>query len=98
MSFCIDSEKNNGYPCIEGLPEMPSADMKKKYPYGYMVCTDGKNNGYPYIRELNSISVEKFSVLYFGGKLISEMYYDGNFISCAYFNEKEVFRIKYIRS
>lgn len=98
MSFCIDSGKNNGYPYIDGLPEMPSTYMRKKYPYGYMICADGQNNGYPYIPELNTITVERFSVLYFGGKLVTEMYFDGNFISHAYFNEKEVFSIKYIRN
>ena len=97
MSFCIDSEKNNGYPCIDGLPDMPSANMKKTYPYGYMLCTKNKNNGYPYIREINSVSLEKFSNLYFGEKNITEMYYNGNFISHAYCNDKEVFSIKYIK-
>ena len=96
MSFCIDSAKNKGYPSIDGLPEMPSSRMKSPYPYGYMVCTENKNNGYPYIREINRVSLEKFSDIYFSESNITEVYYNGSYISQAYCNDKSVFSIRYI--
>ncbi|MDE6425823.1 MAG: hypothetical protein K2K89_06770 [Ruminococcus sp.] len=96
--YIIDSEKNNGYPAFTEFNEIPSLTMKKIYPHGYMICMKDINNGYPCISELNNISVEKFSLLYFGGKHIGEIYCNGNFISYAYYNEKEVFSIKYVSS
>ena len=95
MSFCIDASRNNGYPYIDGLPEMPSSRMKSLYPYGYMVCNAGKNNGYPYIREINWVTLEKFSDICFGENHVTEMYYNGSYITQAYSDEKEVFSIRY---
>ncbi|MDE6035513.1 MAG: hypothetical protein K2G36_06345 [Ruminococcus sp.] len=96
MSFCIDSAKNNGYPFIEGLPEMPSSRMKLPYPYGYMVCTADENDGYPYLREINRVSLEKFSDIYFSENNVTEMYYNGSYITQAYCNDKPVFSNRYI--
>ncbi len=129
MSFYIDETRNNGYPYIKDIPEMPSADMKKPYhryfftldknknngypsfealgnmqgfvmqkpyPHGLMICMgDDVNDGYPCIPELNNIGLEKSSLIYFGEKHIEEMYYGHIYISEAYCNEKEVFRIRY---
>lgn len=47
MSFYIDMTKNSGYPCIDGMPEMPSTDMKKPYHRYFFVINENRNNGYP---------------------------------------------------
>lgn len=55
MSFYIDGTKNGGYPYIQYIPEMPSADMKKPYHSYFFVSDENKNNGYPSFEGLDNM-------------------------------------------
>ena len=70
MSFCIYSERNNSYPYIEDMPEMPSLNLKKPY-YSYLYIIDEeKNNGYPAFREFADIPSTDMKKIYPYGFMI----------------------------
>lgn len=70
MSFCIYSEKNNGYPYIEDMPEIPETSLKKPY-YSYLYIIDNeKNNGYPAFREFNDMPITDMIKIYPYGFMI----------------------------
>lgn len=95
--FIVDDKKNNGYPAFESFENIPTVIMQKFYPHGLMICMGNEvNNGYPCIPEINSVTVNTFSNLFFAENHIIDMYYQQKHISSAYCNEKEVFSIKYI--
>lgn len=57
MSFYIDSTKNNGYPYIQDIPEMPSSDMQKPYHRYFFILDKNRNNGYPAFRTFEDMPV-----------------------------------------
>lgn len=50
--YFVISEKNNGYPNIEELSEIPSVVPTNPYYTGIFMQNDEKNNGYPYTKEM----------------------------------------------
>lgn len=95
--FIVDDNKNNGYPAFESFEDIPTVIIQKLYLHGLMICMGNEvNNGYPCIPEINNVTVNTFSNLFFAGNHIIDMYYQQKHISLAYCNEKEVFSIKYI--
>lgn len=64
MSFYIDSTKNNGYPYIQDIPEMPSSDMQKPYHRYFFILDKSRNNGYPAFRTFEDMPVTDMQKLY----------------------------------
>lgn len=131
MGQVIIPGRNNGYPCIEELPELddigfdspPYADfilktitgINNKYPsvinlpqlaeirinskpdQDFIMRCLGKavNNGYPVIAALNNVNTNVYTKLKFAKTNVVGMYYNSNYISCAYCNGKKVFGIYY---
>lgn len=95
MSFYILDSRNNGYPCIYELQDIPDTDMKIPYPHGVFMCMGEYNDGYPFIPEINNVGLKTYSSLYFGENNVSELYFNGEYITKAYCNEQEVFSVKY---
>lgn len=60
--YFVISKKNNGYPNIEELAEIPDKTMTSPYPHGFMICESKVNSGYPHIKE-TPIIPEKTMVL-----------------------------------
>lgn len=132
MSLYILSGRNNGYPCVPELQDIPDTDMKKPYnsncfisgdnindgypslmcfknipqtdmkvpyPHGAFMCLgDDFNDGYPFIPEITNVRLRTYSSLYFGEKPVSELYFNGEYITKAYCNEQKVFNVKYIKT
>ncbi|MDE5558973.1 MAG: leucine-rich repeat domain-containing protein [Ruminococcus sp.] len=57
MSFYIDETKNNGYPYIQDIPEMPSVAMKNPYHRYFFILDKNKNNGYPTFEPFDEIPI-----------------------------------------
>lgn len=94
--FILDDNKNNGYPSFEEFENMPDIAMKKIYPHGFMLCMgDSVNDGYPCIPEINNVGIKKSSMFYLGYIHINKIFYNNRYISLAYYNEHEIFSIKY---
>ncbi|MDE6781433.1 MAG: hypothetical protein K2J40_08250 [Ruminococcus sp.] len=95
--YVVDEDRNNGYPTFGNLDSVPETAMQKIYPHGLMMCMGNDvNDGYPFIPEISGIIVREGYSLYFGSRLISEMYYGKKQIFSAYCNDNEVFGIKYV--
>lgn len=70
MSFYIDASKNNGYPYIQDMPEMPSADMHKPYHRYFFILDKKRNNGYPSFRTFEDMPVTDMQKIYPHGFMI----------------------------
>ncbi|MCM1508220.1 MAG: hypothetical protein NC177_13990 [Ruminococcus flavefaciens] len=64
MSFYIDTSKNNGYPYIEGLPEMPDSRLKKPYFRYFFIVDNKKNNGYPSFEQSDDMPAVSMRKIY----------------------------------
>ena len=55
MGFMIIPGRNEGYPCIPELPDLPqNADMIPPLPDMYLRCEEGVNGGYPAVPSLSA--------------------------------------------
>lgn len=52
--YFVTSEKNEGYPSVEELAEIPSIIPTKPYYTGISI-QNNENNGYPHIKEMSEI-------------------------------------------
>lgn len=95
--FMVGNDVNDGYPSLICMKDIPNTDMKIPYPHGVFMCMEEYNDGYPFIPEINNVGLQTYSSLYFGENNVSELYFNGEYITKAYCNEQEVFSVKYIR-
>lgn len=70
MSFYIDETRNNGYPYIRDIPEMPSVDMQKPYQRYFPVLDSNRNNGYPAFRNFEDMPSADMQKIYPRGFMI----------------------------
>ncbi len=85
------SSGSEGYPVIADVPES-STGFTGTLPECMMMCFGEKvNGGYPWIRNISSLRSITESSLYYGGKKIQGMYYNGKHCGTAFCNGGTVF-------
>lgn len=82
---------NEGYPVIADVPES-STGFADTLPECLMVCFgENINSGYPWIRNISALRSVTESTLYYGGRRVTGMYYNGNSCGTAFCNGGIVF-------
>lgn len=83
--------RNDGYPCIPELPDLPQdAGMIPPLPDMYFRCTDGVNDGYPAILSVSEPDIF-LSDFISGGCPTGVLYFGNAPVNAAFFGEKCVY-------
>ena len=63
MSLYIIDGRNDGYPCVPEISELPETGLVPPIPSGTLFVSPYKNNGYPSVNKLGSLP-EKINLIY----------------------------------
>ncbi|MBE6855991.1 MAG: hypothetical protein E7500_01000 [Ruminococcus sp.] len=97
MAMIISSDRNNGYPRVDTLPELSSITLPSvPYPKYMMRCLGEEiNNGYPCIMPLAGVVREVSVNLFFAHKKAEAMYYNNQPVTSAYCNGETIAEVIY---
>ena len=97
MAMIISSDRNNGYPYVDTLPELSGVTLPSEpYPKYMMRCLGEEiNGGYPCIMPLAGVVREVRTSLFFAEREVEAMYYNNQLVPYAFCNGETAAEIVY---